>query len=103
MSRYSGTDIVKKYDKNTKENKSSLKYATTIYQKIPLRDDDLYIITTNGDRLDTLANKFYKDSRLWWYIAKANNLVDMNVEEGTSLRIPVSLQYKDTDSMDARY
>ena len=103
MSRYSGTDITKMRPKNTKEKNSTLKYDTTIYQKIPLRDDDLYVISTYGDRLDTLAHKFYKDSRLWWYIAKANNLINMNIEVGTSLRIPASLAYTDTDSMDARY
>jgi nucleoid-associated protein YgaU len=103
MSRYSGTNIIRKQEKNSKETKSKMVYSTTIYQKIPLRDDDLWIITTAGDRLDTLAQRFYKDSRLWWYIAKANNLVTMNIEDGTSLRIPASLQYTDSDSMNARY
>ena len=103
MGRYSGTDIRKTISSKNKEKKSKLKYDTTIYQRIPLRDDDMWIITTYGDRLDTLAHKFYKDSRLWWYIAKANNLVDMHIEDGTSLRIPATLTYTDTDSMDARY
>ena len=56
-------------------NKHSVKnYQTTIHRQIPKRDNDIYVITQHGDRLDNLANQFYKDSSLWWYIAKANNL-----------------------------
>ena len=59
----------------------------------PLTDDDIYIITQYGDRLDLLANTYYNDPTLWWYIAKANGLKVMNVPEGTSLRIPGSTTY----------
>ena len=68
-------------------------YATTIYGNIPLNDNDIYVITQAGDRLDHLAHQFYGDVSLWWYIAKANNLVFMTIPVGTSLRIPSSAQY----------
>ena len=45
----------------------------SIYPAIPATANDTYIITTGGDRYDTLALQFYKDSKLWWIIAAANN------------------------------
>ena len=42
------------------------------YPTIPLNSNDLYIITTVGDRLDLLASQFYNDVRLWWIIMNSN-------------------------------
>jgi hypothetical protein len=63
---------------------------TKIFPPIPKRDDDIYILTQETDRLDTLANYFYGDSTLWWIIVHANNLsvADIGVEPGIQLRIP---------------
>ena len=63
---------------------------TSIPKNIPKRDDDIYIITQETDRLDLLANEFYKDSYLWWIIAVANNIngVNIGLEAGLQLRIP---------------
>jgi hypothetical protein len=65
-------------------------YRPKIYPNIPFRDDDVYVATELGDRLDTLAHDFYEDSTLWWIIASANNIhgAKMGVEPGTVLRIP---------------
>ena len=63
-------------------------YRTTIYSKIEEENSDMYFIAQSGDRLDTLANRFYGDPGLWVLIARANNLKTMNVSAGTSLRIP---------------
>ena len=44
-----------------------------------------------GDRLDTLAFKFYRDARKWWLIADANTDVlalEQLLEPGRLLRIP---------------
>ena len=60
----------------------------TIYPEIPEKNSDMYFIAQEGDRLDNLAQRFYKNAALWWYIARANNLKTMNVPAGTSLRIP---------------
>ena len=92
MTRYINTKLDKSKITNLR-NKSVNKYNTIIYDKIPLRNDDLFVITQEGDRLDNLAFQFYKDSSLWWYIAKANNLNTMNISAGTSLRIPITLHY----------
>ena len=97
MARYKNTiskisDNVRGKEQTVSYNKVS-SYSTTIYGSIPLNDNDIYVITQEGDRLDHLAHQFYGDVSLWWYIAKANNLVFMTVPTGTSLRIPSSTQY----------
>lgn len=65
-------------------------YRTRISKTIKLRDSDIYVATQSGDRLDTLASKYYNDSRLWWIIASANNIHNalIGLEEGMILRIP---------------
>ena len=89
MNRYENTKLSQKNKNNTKITHR----ATIIYSSIPESDDDIYIITQHGDRLDLLAHQYYNDTSLWWYIAKANNLKIMNIPEGTSLRIPGSTTY----------
>ena len=89
MNRYENTKLVQK----TKNNTKMISRTTIIYSSIPESDDDIYIITQYGDRLDLLAYTYYGDSTLWWYIAKANSLKVMNIPEGTSLRIPGSTDY----------
>jgi hypothetical protein len=72
----------------TKDGKTV--YRSKIYPNIPFRDDDEYVATESGDRLDTLAHQFYGDSTLWWIIASANNIHNavFALEDGTILRIP---------------
>lgn len=83
MSRYreldkTKTDLGRRYIKNP------------IYPDIPVTEDDIYIISSVGDRYDTLALQFYKDSSLWWIIAMANTneRASLVVTPGTQLRIP---------------
>jgi len=65
-------------------------YSSRIYPEISLRDDDIYVVSETGDRLDTLAYEYYDDSSLWWIIASANNIHDapFGLTDGTVLRIP---------------
>ena len=84
MSRYKNT---KKPRKNGKSY-----YATTIYKKVNEKNSDGYFITQEGDRCDNLAHRFYGDSRLWWFIARVNNLKTNNIPAGTSIRIPTTNQ-----------
>ena len=65
MSRYNQTQL--KY-KNKKKY-----YATTNYEKVPEKNDDMYFIATEGDRCDNLATRFYG--------------------AGTSLRIPKTTKH----------
>jgi len=92
MNRYSNTKITNAKKTRLRTNQVK-KYNTTIYQSIPETNEDLFVITQDGDRLDQLANQFYKDSTLWWYIAQANNISTMNIETGTRLRIPASTDF----------
>ncbi len=73
----------------TKETKK--KYLeSTIYPKIKPTNEDIYIISTQSDRLDLLAAKYYGDPTYWWIISVANNLNDASlaIESGKQLRIP---------------
>ena len=82
MARYQNTS------KKTKNKKSC--YNTTIYKKVEEKNTDSYFIATEGDRGDNLAQRFYGDSTLWWFIARVNNLTTNNIPAGTSLRIPIN-------------
>jgi len=83
MSRYRGIDS-KITDEGTRYR------SNPIYPTIPPTENDIYIVTTIGDRYDTLALQFYKDSSLWWIIASANNSqrASLAVTPGIQLRIP---------------
>lgn len=81
--RYQFTKTKTRYDgKNV--------YKTTYYPNISVDNEDIYIISNEGDYLDSLAYKYYGDESFWWIIAKANNLGfgRLSVEGGLQLRIP---------------
>lgn len=83
MSRYNNID--------SSITERGVRYRSNpIYPSIPPTEDDIYIITSIGDRYDTLALQFYKDSSLWWIIAAANNhqRASLAVTPGVQLRIP---------------
>ena len=90
MSRYKDTKT--STSKTTNERKKTFtKFSTSYYQEVPKRNTDIYLITEYGDRLDLLANQYYGDPQLWWFIARVNHLKTMNVEAGTSIRVPISI------------
>ena len=80
------------YGQTKLESDKKRYYKALKYPEIPLSINDIYITTTSGDRLDLLANQFYKDVDLWWIIATANpNVVrrdSFNLKGGLELRIP---------------
>jgi hypothetical protein len=57
---------------------------------IPQQPDDLTYQVLGTDRMDLLANRFYRDPRLWWVIAVANDieLIPTAFNAGDSIRIP---------------
>ena len=76
-------------------NNNEFRYYKNIkYPPIPLSVDDVYITTTDGDRLDLLANQFYKDTELWWIISTANMDVikrdSFALKAGLEIRIPAN-------------
>ena len=75
-------------------------YRTSRYPNVPLSENDIYVITSQGDRFDILAQQFYNDSSLWWIISIANTSNPGNnlptslpqnslvIPEGIQIRIP---------------
>lgn len=64
-------------------------YKNTIYPIITKESDDTYIIAKSSDRLDLLSNKYYKNSKLYWIIAKCNGIFGtLYPTPGTQLCIP---------------
>lgn len=89
MARYSRIKI----NKNPKDNNGASFYSTTFYPKVPLSENDIYILTGEKDRLDLLAYQFYGDPKLWWIISTANPTISqstLNPPVGSQLRIPLN-------------
>lgn len=68
-------------------------YSSLLYPIIDPTNDDLYIITTVGDRLDLIANHYYGDITLWPVIYFANPNSGLRRDSifppiGIQLRIP---------------
>ena len=87
-------DRVSKLPLRSRDNKRYLKHIE--YPEIPLAVTDIYITTSFGDRLDTLANDYFGDSTLWWMIACANPGVvrrdSFFTTPGTQIRIPSEVE-----------
>jgi nucleoid-associated protein YgaU len=73
------------------DNSKNIPYYTTqLTTKIPTEDIPFYYVVQEGDRLDSISNRFYKTPENWWVIAKANFLTNgsLAVQPGTRLFIP---------------
>ena len=84
MNRYNASSqgVSKRYD-------GKRFFQTTTYPIIPVDLSDTYIIATSEDFLDIVANRFYRDSSLWWVIAQANGIKGtLSPKVGQQLRIP---------------
>ena len=84
-----------KYTK-IKKSEGIRTYKPLKYPNIPFSINDIYIITTAGDRVDSLAHQFYNDTRLWWIITTANKDIierdSFGLKPGTELRIPQDVE-----------
>lgn len=83
ISRYHKSKV-----KTTEDGKTV--YKSKRLKRIPLKNDDIYVATQTGDRLDLLSNQYYGTPSYWWIIANANNIHDgkLGLKDGTILRIP---------------
>ena len=81
--RYNNAKIKKDKDGNRY-------YKPTIVPNIPFKDSDIFVYPVFGDRFDTMAQRYYGDSNLWWIIAKANELSNGQISPSSDkkLRIP---------------
>lgn len=69
-------------------------YKTVKYPEIPFNEQDTYVICTDGDRYDILAQQYYGDNSLWWVISIANKELLQNSllpVPGAQIRIPGDL------------
>lgn len=66
---------------------------SVLYPPIPRNVNDIYLLTTPGDRLDLLSKTYYGDVGYWWVIAEANGIGkgNLTIEPGTQLRIPANI------------
>lgn len=86
MNRYRSTTSTTRYDGKRVQR-------TTSYPHIPISASDIYIIATETDFLDSLAQKYYRDPTLWWIIARANGIAGtMKAPTGNQMRIPIDTQ-----------
>ena len=68
-------------------------YKPTIVPNILIKDTDIFVFPVYGDRFDTIAQRYYDDSNLWWIIAKANEISDGRLAPDPlkRLRIPTEI------------
>jgi hypothetical protein len=87
INRYQNISIIK-------NSTGTRYYKDNKYPRIPLSVNDIYVITTIGDRFDLLALQYYGDSSLWWVISIANETLPQNslyIPVGSQLRIPIDV------------
>jgi len=86
MKRYNSTKQKERWD-------GKRVYGITYYPTITHNQSDVFVISSAGDYLDSLANKYYNDPTLWWVIALANNIGKgrLSVPPGLQLRIPMDI------------
>ena len=86
--------MISRYDyaKTKLNSKNKQVLATLTVPTIADMEDDVYIITSVTDRLDSLSFKYYGNAKYWWVIAVANNLGKgtLVVEPGIQIRIPAN-------------
>lgn len=93
MERYNNFIFSQKSNLDTENNRRY--YSSLIDPTIERQQDDIYVICTFGDRLDSLAFKYYSDATLWWIISAANPELrkdSLYLEPGTQVRIPRDFQ-----------
>ena len=78
-----------------KKDKDNVRYfKPRIIPNVPIKDSDIFVYPVYGDRFDTLAQRYYDDSNLWWIIAKANEISDGRISPNplNKLRIPTEIE-----------
>jgi len=94
MNRYSNVEIIR----NENEFVGTIGtqyYTNNTYPKILPNENDIWVETEFGDRLDSLAFQFYQDVTLYWVISIANpnkiNMGSLFLTPGTQIRIPTNV------------
>tara|TARA_R110002012_G_scaffold309988_1_gene517422 strand:- start:208 stop:531 length:324 start_codon:yes stop_codon:yes gene_type:complete len=70
-------------------------YDTVYYPEVGASEEDIYVETEFGDRLDALAYQFYGDVTLWWIISIRNpnkvNFGSIYLSPGSQIAIPQNI------------
>ena len=74
------------------EDKKIQRIGTSDLPKFKENNSDALLIATHGDRCDLISQEYYGTPEFWWFIASVNNLKSNNIESGTQLRVPLSLE-----------
>ena len=79
-----------------KTDKGKRYYSTLMYPYLEPSEDDVYVITTVGDRLDLIALEYYGDPELWYVIFFCNPDIGLRRDSiytppGIQLRIPTNI------------
>ena len=76
-----------------KDKNGTRYYKPTIVPNVPIKDSDIFVYPVYGDRFETIAQRYYNDSTLWWIIAKANELSKGQISPDPlkKLRIPTEI------------
>ena len=84
-----------RYDtaKVKKDKNGTRYYKPTVVPNVPIKDSDIFVYPIYGDRFETIAQRYYNDSTLWWIIAKANELSkgQISADPLKKLRIPTEI------------
>ena len=78
-----------------KKDRNNIRYyKPRIIPNIPIKDSDIFVYPVYGDRFDTMAQRYYENSNLWWIIAKANEISDGRIAPDplVKLRIPTEIE-----------
>jgi len=94
MNRYSNVKEIR----NTNEFVGTIGtryYTNNTYPEVPPNENDIWVETEFGDRLDSLAFQFYNDVTLYWVISIANpnkiNMGSLFLDPGAQIRIPTNI------------
>ena len=76
-----------------KDKNGTRYYKPTVVPNVPIKDSDIFVYPIYGDRFDTIAQRYYNDSSLWWIIAKANELSkgQISADPLKKIRIPTEI------------
>ena len=82
-----------RYDTVERKSKDQvIRIGTADLPKFEEQNSDILLIATHGDRCDLISQQYYGTPEYWWFIASTNNLTSNNIEAGTQIRVPFSLE-----------
>lgn len=89
--RYDQSDLITNVKKiSTDGSEKRVSRLSSVFYPDFSQNQDVYIVSKMGDRLDNLAYDYYGDTSYWYVIAIVNNLGrgTIAVRPGIVLRIP---------------